>query len=377
MKYYKVVSNNFCFYLKGKIYPENYKQSEYCNNIGLHAKHCPSVFKEVSAGEYFVQEGKMPEYFVIKRVAGNPLWQKYIDWLSNTYFNNLMGCIDEYYGFDNRVSIHAKLKYFKNNPVKLILEQWNQIVNKTMEEEFKLPKKWCVLSQGKDTYKKYLQPYLEKYGYGNPEWNGIDYYYSYVKGKFYADNCPETRGCVEITFEQFIKHVLNQEVMEDKEIIGWKLKEDCEQYKSAALKLVNSSRFYSFAEGYNFAINSENESSLKKAGVLELWFEPVYKEKIIKFGGYNVTFEKVTSGVRITCNGETGTFSQVEAIYNFYKGDSAPCKFGSQVVKEVNYPSASWELDFESEEPTSIKIGCTTGTWKEFVAIYEKAKSML
>ena len=79
MKYYEVVSNNFCFYLKGKIYPENYKQSEYCNNIGLHAKHCPSDFKKVPAGEYFVQEGIMPEYFAIKMVADNPLWKKYID----------------------------------------------------------------------------------------------------------------------------------------------------------------------------------------------------------------------------------------------------------------------------------------------------------
>ena len=34
-------------------------------------------------------------------------------------------------------------------------------------------------------------------------------------------------------------------------------------------------------------------------------------------------------------------------------------------------------LEDEPDSPTEIKIGCTTGTWDEFVAIYEKAKSML
>src|SRR5574344_1282216 len=55
-----------------------------------------------------------------------------------------MGCADQYYGFDDIVSIHPKLKYFKNNPVRLTLEQWDKIINKTMEEEFKLPENWWI-----------------------------------------------------------------------------------------------------------------------------------------------------------------------------------------------------------------------------------------
>lgn len=28
---------------------------------------------------------ELPKYFVIKRDASNPLWQKYINWLNETY----------------------------------------------------------------------------------------------------------------------------------------------------------------------------------------------------------------------------------------------------------------------------------------------------
>ena len=53
-------------------------------------------------------------------------------------------------------------------------------------------------------------------------------------------------------------------------------------------------------------------------------------------------------------------------------------KFVSQEVKRVEYSNgAAWNLEYENEAAKSIKIGCTTGTWEEFVAIYEKAKSML
>ena len=94
-------------------------------------------------------------------------------------------------------------------------------------------------------------------------------------------------------------------------------------------------------------------------------------------GGYDVTFEKVTSGVRISCNGETGTCGQIEAIYNYFKPNSINFKFGSQEVRKVIYDKKEWNIAPGDDEPASIKIGCTTGNWSEFVAIYEKAKSML
>jgi hypothetical protein len=302
MKYYKLIKSGGGYdsgiapFIINKIYSGNFKGINQCTveNYAFDSEY----WKEVPAGEYFVQEGIMPEYFAIKRVEDNPLWEKYIDWLSNTYSNNLMGCADQYYGFDDIVSIHPKLKYFKNNPVRLTLEQWDKIINK------------------------------------------------------------------------------KEEVM-DREIVGWKLKEDCGQYKQAVLSMLEVDEFNPIYDNCDLTVQW-SIGIVKKAGVLELWFEPVYKEKTLQFGGYDVTFEKVTSGVRITCNGETGTFSQIEAIYNYFKPNSAYFKFGSQEVKSVTYINGdSWNLDLEHINPIKIKIGCTTGTWKEFTDIYEKAKSML
>jgi hypothetical protein len=120
-----------------------------------------------------------------------------------------MGCIDEYYGLDNGVSIHAKLKYFKNNPVELTLEQWDKIINKTMEEN-------------------------------------------------------------------------------DKEIIGWKLKEDCKQYEQAAFCICTG---YANDNGIHGNVESSYDiEKLKDAGVLELWFKPVYKQEF-KVGDW-VTVDK-------------------------------------------------------------------------------------
>lgn len=291
MKYYKLTKTGGGYdsihkgskaFELGKIYSEDCTLGN-INNVGTYAKNSAFWIK-VPEIDYFVQEGKMPEYFAIKRVADNPLWQKYISWLRKKY-NNFFDGTGSWYGFDGSTNYFnmfcSSLDEFKNNPVELTLEQWDQIVNKTIKEEFKLPEKWCVLSQGKDTYEKYLQPYLLKHNYENPEWNGTDYYYSYIKGEFFADNYPEIRGCVQISFEQFIKYVLKQDVMKenDKEIIGWKLKDSCEQYTIAALNIIRQDRFYIFGEGYNFSNNSTTASDLKKAGVLELWFEPVYAEE--------------------------------------------------------------------------------------------------
>lgn len=306
MKYYKLIEDDGGYayrgFIIGKIYPGNFKEEHFCTveEYATDSKY----WQEVSPSEYYAQEDKMPEYFAIKRVGDNPLWQKYIDWLSKTYDVKWKGYNDCYYGYDGisgvrGVTYYINITSFSNNPVELTLEQWDKIVNKN-----------------------------------------------------------------------------KQEVM--KGIIGYKLKEDCKQYRKAIEKLVDPMCLSSEIENLGAERNSLSIANLKQAGVLELWFKPVYKKKTLKFGGYDVTFKKVTSGVRISCNGETGTFSQLEAIYNYFKPNSTYFKFGSQEVKKVEYvDEAAWSLDEESTEPVSIKIGCTTGTWDEFVAIYNKAKSML
>lgn len=400
----------------------------------------------------------MPEYFAIKNAANNPLWWKYINWLNKTYYKNWTGNATAYYGYVGESGYHGTgyfktLRSLQNSIVELTLEQWNQIVNKNKMEEFKLPEFWQI-KRDENNY-KIINDWMNKHHNVVGEVEEYTHVSGIVNNK--NKNKSGNNNLPKITTEQFIKYVLNkQENM--KEIIGYKLKEDCKQYEEAAEKIAGFSNGSRIPGKFNnwMKVNPNGcfTYNLKEAGVLELWFEPVYEKKFkvgdwiaiensnelesgckgckegiyqvipkpmndswnglskddngffvetfdkiwkisnigvrlatpeeiqsaqtLKFGGYGVTFEKVTSGVRITCNGETGTFSQIEAIYNYFKPNSTYFKFGSQEVKRVEYFSgAAWNLEYEKEAAKSIKIGCTTGTWKEFVAIYKKAKSML
>ena len=71
------------------------------------------------------------------------------------------------------------------------------------------------------------------------------------------------------------EYVLKTKETEEREIIGYKLKEDCKQYEEAALKIMNT-RWGD--PKYHVTVNSVIKN-LIKAGVLDLWFEPVFKEE--------------------------------------------------------------------------------------------------
>jgi hypothetical protein len=466
MKYYKLLKKEGYRHFKvGKIYKDidvinTSDPVEYC------VRNYPSDWQEVSAGDYLVQEGVMSEYFAIKRVASNPLWEKYIEWLNKTYTAHIKGNASNYpyYGFGGENIkdtdlYYAELTDFKNIPIEFTLEQWDQIINKSVEE-FKLQEIWFIqLTEDnydivKNWHKSVDIPRERSYDIGS--FYGINYGAGDAWGYNYL---PENTQV--ITTEQFIKYILKQKVMKEngKEIIGWKLKDSCEQYEKAAVDICRAqgsikTNLNKYAEGYNFTKDSDVSDWLRDAGVLDLWFEPVYEEEFkvggwvfvinggsgafcangvvgqlctkqealllnyqgaissstaiyyvkinedsyglcqgckirkatpeeikaaqtLKFGGYDVTFEKVTSGVRISCNGETGTLSQIEKIYDFITEKGKPFKFGSQELETFRYDDDSnWSNQY-SDDCVELEIGCTTGTWKEFVAIYEKAKSML
>jgi hypothetical protein len=91
-----------------------------------------------------------------------------------------------------------------------------------------------------------------------------------------------------IEFEEFKKHI--RKPME-KKIIGYKLIRP--EYKEAALHICRIMEFSKCAH-WDFTINSINSETLKKAGVLDIWFEPVYepekpKEKVVSMGNFNLT----------------------------------------------------------------------------------------
>lgn len=83
----------------------------------------------------------------------------------------------------------------------------------------------------------------------------------------------------------------------EKELIGWKLEKD--EYREAAGLIAylgyGDNRFSYYESGCNFRKDSTAEERLKKAGVLELWFSPVYKEeeKTIKLSFGELTQEDI------------------------------------------------------------------------------------
>jgi hypothetical protein len=86
---------------------------------------------------------------------------------------------------------------------------------------------------------------------------------------------------------QSVKEFIKQINM-NKEIFGYKLVK--EKYKESVKKILNAPKFplESSPKLLDFKIDSEWYYLLKEAGVLDLWFEPVYKEDktLPKINGY-------------------------------------------------------------------------------------------
>jgi hypothetical protein len=200
---------------------------------------------------------------------------------------------------------------------------------KPVEEEFKIPEKWCVRRQPKnDPVARYFN---KRFGLG-----------------FSTDDCPNTYiGCdwrnntyewfyntdshfkqyIEITFEQFKKYILKQETM--KPIIGYKLKD--EQYREAINMLIKA---YGIFSKPVMGLNSPKSiDTLQKAGVLDLWFTPVYEEEKVEIAGYKS--EIIGNVVKFGC--QEFEKPEIEAIYRLFdKEINASLSIGSHnITKEM------------------------------------------
>lgn len=107
----------------------------------------------------------------------------------------------------------------------------------------------------------------------------------------YNENCVTSqhikKGYQEITFEQFKKYILNED-MEDKKVDYYKLIKP--EFSKAAEAIMEINLGYEADEGV-VRVPSCIEK-LEKAGVLNLWFEPVYKSRPpqIEINGYKGEF---------------------------------------------------------------------------------------
>ena len=195
-----------------------------------------------------------------------------------------------------------KLGYEGKNFIEIPVSEFRRL---GLLDEFVLPEKWAVkrtkeasskvnewLTKG--TTVSYFSCDDEYAHYPNYQTNS-----GFYGGKHIKPSIQE--GYTEITFEQFKEYVLKENTM--KKIIGYKLSK--EEYLEAAEKIA---KFKELSMDENnikpprngTANGTEMYENLKKAGVLDLWFTPVYEEdKVRKIGKYDVVFN--TPNIKVGC----------------------------------------------------------------------------
>lgn len=153
------------------------------------------------------------------------------------------------------------------------------------EDEFVLPDKWCIriTKENRDVVKDWMREHVL-----NTTQNfSIGWYYSNQKHDLYSYNIEASKHSpiyTEITFKQFKKYVLKQDEMNKVEIIGYKLIKP--EYLDACIKINGTETCYlSHNPDDNYlSYKAKNViRRLKNAGVLDLWFKPIYKEAEYKF----------------------------------------------------------------------------------------------
>lgn len=474
MKYYKKLGVTSKFTIKGKVYPENYKK-ECSSTVSFLADRYPSDWQEVLAGDYFVQENKLPECFRVKMIK-HPLREKYVEWWKNEFNSEFYyeGDLGRFYGFDSydrtNVSNAAIDNNIPENAIELTLEQWDKIINKNTMEE-----KEIIGYKLKEDCKHYRQVAEIISGFTNPT-DSEKFFTDYFKNEILLDGAYiynlKQAGVLDLWFDP----IYNKEIPDIK--IGDYIymidacganKEYFSKYSGDVLKVTSFKKENvllcpnaywlrhtpgSFSGGgfrvdksaWEYGVHfrkatteeilkhlqveftkitgidvGSNVQETSKMGIISYgevekfflhvkgegtgdysththnWFDDNPNEKYqlgirlkghgvmspnctlskpkLTFGGYDVIFEKVTSGVRITCAGETGTLSQMEQIFNFIT-TFPTFKFGSQRLEKIEFPSVNVHLDDLTEKPLNIKIGCTTGSFEDFIKILEYGKNL-
>lgn len=175
--------------------------------------------------------------------------------------------------------------YVKNNIATAYID-FNQVI---FEEEFVLPEKWCVCPKTKknlEFIKQWAKMYSNNYlSFADNAYTSDMQYYTHVCAAVNA-------GYKEIKFEEFKQHVLKEQQTMENKIIGYKWKEDKKSFYKAYVAIINiSDSVEKISNNIQFAYNADAHIAVKEAGVLDLWFTPVYEESY-KVGDYFFCIEE-------------------------------------------------------------------------------------
>lgn len=175
--------------------------------------------------------------------------------------------------------------------------------------------------------------------------------YSILKGMNCITSNPNPVSKI-YTLQQ-LKQLENN--METKKILTYKLVR--EEYADACIKITEFDGTPKTFMEYRLAVDGNFVAKLRTAGVLDLWFEPVYEkqERVINMGSFNLTIKP--KGI-FHSNENITDF--VKTIYQQYAGFDKLYKFG--------------KYDFKQKDIILSKTGCENSETKlsQWLAVWEE-----
>lgn len=283
-KYYRFITD-----IIDKIYPEDFIAPKTKYQVKEFLKMFPEDWQEVSASEYYIQEGYLPEEYIVDT---NRIGIRITEILDNYYstktppfffetsrwrYANCFKTSKFYQKYDNSIE-----PYLKELPI-FTYDQYKQLFYK---DNFVLPNNWWVRVteenvdvlkewSGKDLKankslvgicKNLKNWYKNEYDIG---WSDV----TITKGETYDFGN-------EITYKQFLKYVLKKEDIEEKEIIGYEAPMDLFDGK-----VKKGDIFKLFQTQYRAKSNGEFVGGFLPKEIVETW-APVYKEEDFKVGDW-------------------------------------------------------------------------------------------
>jgi hypothetical protein len=140
-----------------------------------------------------------------------------------------------------------------------------------------------------------------------------------------------------------VKEFLKEKTME-KKIIGYKLTKP--EYEKAANQITGTENLILYSQNYNFQIDTIAYDRVVKAGVLDLWFEPVYEEEKFKVGDWVITTTEIANCYENYKKGEVFQITEIQCEYVYFSP--------RQVVSKDRIRKATEE---EIKKAQSIEIG--------------------
>lgn len=327
MKYYKLKENPdnvWSNFKVGEIYPDNYISNgetlEYWLRGDNLTKH---LMQEVREIDYLLQEAK--KNYKVGDVVVN------MNFLPHKFAHSI---ISDPYISNNENSIIVDINPYTAIPLYNLYDNkgWAEII-KNEENMKEFPKNNFAVKVEYNAREIII--YLISKGFSN-ERNligdaGNDSYYSVKNGVIGMIFTPLPEGCEIFTLEE-LKKLDNK--MEEKEIIGYKLINP--EYEEAAKKIVDSNISWK-DDKVNFTKNGVWYNKFKILGLLDIWFEPVYKEEEFKVGDWVTILDKGDHGFKEGYSSYHRGFPTFKIGYVDYKNKFA-CETDKDIGNGVYFP---------------------------------------